>query len=59
MTGQVRIRIRFRKYISKWFNYLLVSKEEMEKILDGTGWKIREYIDSNNSKSIAIIEKIN
>jgi len=35
----------------------MVSKDEMEEILDGTGWYIRKYIDSDTSSYIAIIEK--
>lgn len=58
MAGQVRIRIRFRKYVGRWFDYLMVSKKEMKEILDGTGWKIKEFIDSGNSEYLAIIEKV-
>lgn len=57
MAGQLRIRIRFRKCIGKWFDYLIVSKKEMGEILKGTGWKIREFIDSDDSAYIAAIEK--
>jgi len=56
MAGQVRIRIRFRKYVSTWFDFLMVSKKEMKEILKGTGWKIKESIDSNDAQYIAIIE---
>jgi SAM-dependent methyltransferase len=59
MGGQVRIRVRFEKYATKWFDYLFVSKEEMEKILKGTGWKIKKFIDSESPQYIAIIEKSN
>ena len=58
MGGQVRIRIRFRKYVGRWFDYLMVSREEMEKILNGTGWKVKEFIDSDGSQYVAIIEKV-
>ena len=58
MSGQVKIRHRFRKYIGKWFDYLFVSKKEMNKILRGTGWKIGKFIDSEDSQYIAIIEKL-
>lgn len=58
MGGQVRIRIRFRKYVSRWFDYLLVSKEEMKKILRGTGWEINQFIDSDNAQYITIIERM-
>jgi 2-polyprenyl-3-methyl-5-hydroxy-6-metoxy-1,4-benzoquinol methylase len=57
MAGQLRVRIRFRKCIGRWFDYLIVSKKEMEEILKGTGWKIREFIDSGDSAYIAAIEK--
>jgi len=57
MAGQLRIRIRFRKCVGKWFDYLIVSKKEMFEILKGTGWKIREFIDSGNSLYIVAIEK--
>ena len=57
MSGQLRIRIRFRKYATKWFDYLLASKEEIKQILIGTAWKVKEFLDSGDSYYIAIIEK--
>jgi SAM-dependent methyltransferase len=57
MSGQIKIRIRYKKYATGWFNYLLVSKEEMNEILKETRWKVKEFIDSGNSSYIAIIEK--
>jgi SAM-dependent methyltransferase len=57
MPGQLRIRVRFEKYATKWFDYLLVSKEEMKRILKGTGWKVKQFLDSEGSQYIAIIEK--
>ena len=57
-AGQVRIRIRFEKHIGEWFDYLFVSKKEMEDILKGTGWIIKKYIDAEGSPEyIAILEK--
>jgi len=58
MGGQVRIRIRFGKHVGRWFDYLMVSKKEMEEILKGTGWKVKEFIDSEDAEYIAIIEKV-
>jgi hypothetical protein len=57
MGGQVRIRIRYGKNIGRWFDYLMVSKSEMKKILQSTGWSVDQFIDSDNSEYIAIIEK--
>jgi SAM-dependent methyltransferase len=58
MPGQLRIRIRFEKYVGNWFDYLLVSKKEMQEILKDTGWRIKKFIDSKKSSYIAVIEKI-
>jgi SAM-dependent methyltransferase len=57
MSGQIRIRARYRTYTSPWFDYLMVSKEEMADILDGTDWKINKFIDSDSSMYAAIIDK--
>lgn len=57
MPGQLRIRIRFGTCVGDWFDYLLVSKEQMQDILTGTGWQVRKFIDSDNSTYIAVLEK--
>jgi len=57
MPGQLRMRVRFREYIGDWFDYLIVSKKEMKKIIKKTGWKIKKFISSKKSSYIAIIEK--
>jgi SAM-dependent methyltransferase len=58
MGGQIRLRIRFGKFASTWFDYLFVSKDELKNILEGTGWKIKKIIESESITYIAIIEKI-
>lgn len=60
MPGQVRIRVRFRKSVGPWFDYLLVTKGQMMDILDGTGWQVSRFIDAPQGPSyIAILEKAN
>ncbi len=62
--GQLRIRIRYKKYCTPWFDYLLVSKKEMREIVDGTGWKLRRLISAKDRQTssrghpyIAILER--
>jgi SAM-dependent methyltransferase len=57
LGGQTRIRIRFRTCLSPWFDYLLVSVEEMRAILDGTGWAIARLIPGETPFYCAVIEK--
>jgi len=33
MSGQLKGRTRFERYIGKWFDWLMVSQREMKKIL--------------------------
>ena len=57
MPGQVRLRVRYKKYATPWFDYLFVSKEEMTRILEGTGWRVARFIDSKGPCYIALLEK--
>lgn len=59
MAGQVRIRVRYQKYVGEWFDYLFVSRTEMKKILEGTGWRENKFISSGKPSYIAIIGKNN
>ena len=58
MGGQLRLRIYYRQYTSPWFDYLFVSKAEIEDILDGTPWQVERYIDLVNTPTyVAILSK--
>lgn len=50
MSGQTRIRARFQKIVTEWFDWLMLSKKEMEELLKGTGWEVSGFIDSKNSR---------
>ena len=58
MSGQLRLRIRYRHHTTPWFDYLFVSKREIEDILDGTPWQVEHYIDAANTPTyVAILAK--
>lgn len=61
MPGQLKMRVRFMQYSTPWYDYLIVSKSEMKDILNGTGWKVKRFIDASgfkqNGEYIAIITK--
>ncbi|MDD9974532.1 MAG: class I SAM-dependent methyltransferase [Candidatus Poribacteria bacterium] len=58
MSGQLRLRIRYRQYTTPWFDYLFVSKAEIEDILDDTKWQVERYIDAANTPTyVAILSK--
>ncbi|HIO62823.1 MAG TPA: class I SAM-dependent methyltransferase [Dehalococcoidia bacterium] len=57
MAGQVKIRVRYRQYVGAWFDYMLVSRDELRNLLEGTNWTLRRTIDSDGPEYVAIIEK--
>jgi SAM-dependent methyltransferase len=59
MSGQLRIRIRYKSYASPWFDYLFVSPKEMKGIIENTGWKISQICTQQGDPGfIAIVEKV-
>jgi hypothetical protein len=57
MPGQLRIRIRHGVIIGPWFDYLLASKDEVEKIVAGTGWEIKTFIHRKEPRFAVVIDK--
>jgi len=51
------MRIRFGNAISPWFDYLLVSPDEMTELLDGTDWRVEEFVGAERTVYFAIIGK--
>jgi SAM-dependent methyltransferase len=58
MAGQLRIRIRHGHYRTPWFDYLLVSPDEMAELADGTGWELARVIDEGEHVYIGVLERV-
>lgn len=57
MPGQIRVRIRYRQYRTRWFDILLASKEEVKRLVRGTGWRVKGYLDGEGPYYLVILEK--
>jgi hypothetical protein len=57
MGGQLRIRVRYQKFISPWFDYLFVSPAEMEEIVQGTGWLVEALLGPEEPFYTAVLAK--
>ncbi len=58
LPGQLKIRVRYKQYATPWIEFFWVSRQEMENVLEGTGWMVKRYIGSDASPQYAaIIEK--
>jgi SAM-dependent methyltransferase len=57
MSGQLRLRNRYRDLIGPWFDYLIVSPDEMATILEATPWRIRKLLEESGSGYyVAVLE---
>jgi len=57
MPGQLRLRVRYRDLIGPWFDYLIVSPDEMATILEGTEWRIHRLLQQTGSGYyVAVLE---
>jgi SAM-dependent methyltransferase len=44
MAGELRIRVRYKTYATPWFDYIMVSPQEMAGLAEGTGWFLERVI---------------
>ena len=57
MPGQTRLRVRYKTYATPWFDYLLVSPDEMKRLVEGTGWRVTKVFRSKGPAYSAVIER--
>lgn len=57
IPGQIRLRVRYGPYSDGWIDLLFVSRSEMEKILEDTGWRIARILDAGGPHYVAILER--
>jgi SAM-dependent methyltransferase len=59
LGGQIRVRVRYRAFVTPWRDYLFVSKSELNNILENTGWVVTGYFDDTAiDQYIAVIERV-
>lgn len=56
LSGQIRLRVRYKTLIGPWFDYLMVSPAEMATIVAGTGWQIGRMFEGEGAYT-AVLEK--
>ncbi len=53
--GYLRFRIRYRKFVTPWQEWLLLSPREMHGLLVNCGWKVKELFGSPHSPAYYVI----
>jgi SAM-dependent methyltransferase len=59
MSGQIRMRGRYKRFVTPWFDYLMVSPSEMAELVAGTGWRVTKLFQNPDTGPVyaAIIER--
>ena len=57
MAGQLRLRVRFRDVATPWFDYLIVSKDELRELAAGAGWQVARILEDDGPLYVGVLEK--
>ncbi len=57
MPGQVRMRVRHQALATNWFDYLFMSREELEGLLEGSGWRL-ERCQTEGASYVALLHRV-
>ena len=56
MPGQLRMRVRYRDLATRWIDWLQVSPEELQELVEGTDWRLSRTLGDGPSY-VAILER--
>lgn len=59
LGGALRIRVRYKRHATPWFDYLLAAPSEMASLTEGTSWRVVGQFDGDPEASeyIGVLEK--
>jgi hypothetical protein len=58
LGGQMNVRIRYKKVVTPWTDYLFLSLEELKELVNQTNWKIVNILEDNETNQyIAQLKK--
>lgn len=55
--GRLRLRMRYRKLSTPWFEYLMVSPDEMKDIVGETPWRIERILGKRSGLYVGVLAK--
>jgi len=57
MAGQLRLRTRHGLNRGRWFDYLLVSPDEMRELAQSGGWEVERLVQDDGAYYVGILRK--
>jgi len=56
MGGVERLRVRYRRYATPWYDVLFASRDELTRLTTGTGWNVTRFLN-NGPGYVAVLER--
>jgi SAM-dependent methyltransferase len=57
LSGQIRIRVRHRDLATPWFDYLMVSPDELRELAEPAGWTVGRILGSDDTYVAVLAER--
>jgi SAM-dependent methyltransferase len=57
MSGQLRLRTRHGLHRGRWFDYLIVSPDEMRELAESGGWRVERLVEGDDDYYVGILRK--
>jgi hypothetical protein len=57
MGGVERLRVRYRRYATPWYDVLSASRQEVAELAEGTGWSVSRFVD-DGAGYVAVLELV-
>ena len=57
LSGAARIRVRYKKTVTPWIEFLMLSPDELQALLDDTPWQVEIVFDDPSGNYVAVLEK--
>ena len=56
LPGEIRMRVRYEQYSTPWFDWLLMSRNEMKTLVQKTGFEMTGSLDSDGPRYVGILQ---
>ena len=56
LGGVERLRVRYRQYATPWYDVLFASRDEVARLVEGTGWVVSRFVDDGPGY-VAVLER--
>ena len=57
MPGQLRLRVRYRRAATPWFDYLIATPDEMRELAEAGGWRLARVVPGEDGVYVGVLEK--